>query len=73
MTTPTLRTWHVETAASRIDGAPWRITVQEFTGVQPGPATAILSGITGDKPLGVIAPTSSPPAWAANPCTAPSS
>jgi predicted deacylase len=29
--------------------------VHEFTGVEPGPATAIVSGITGDKPLGVIA------------------
>ena len=55
MTIPTRRIWHAETASARIDGAPWRIQVHEFTGAQPGPATAIVSGITGDKPLGVVA------------------
>jgi predicted deacylase len=47
--------WHVDLPGTRIDEFPWRIHVHEFAGRQPGPATAILSGVTGDKPLGILA------------------
>ncbi|MBM6595540.1 succinylglutamate desuccinylase/aspartoacylase family protein [Microvirga pudoricolor] len=38
----------------RIDDFPWRIHVHQF-GRGDGPATAIVAGIIGDKPLGVLA------------------
>lgn len=47
--------WHLDLPGTRIDNAPWRIEVLEFSGSKPGPATAVLSGLTGDKPLGILA------------------
>lgn len=38
----------------RPDGAPWRIRVIEFAGTQPGPTTAFVAGVWGDKPLAVM-------------------
>ena len=53
VTTPTR--WHIDIPGTRIDAFPWRIEVLEFAGSEKGPATAVLSGITGDKPLGILA------------------
>ena len=39
----------------RVDGEPWRLRVVELVGDRPGPATTILAGILGDKPLGPLA------------------
>lgn len=55
MTEIRLRRWHIDLPGTRVDGFPWRIHVTELGGDEPGPATAIVSGITGDKPLGIIA------------------
>lgn len=38
----------------RVDDFPWRIHVHQF-GEGAGPATAIVAGLIGDKPLGVLA------------------
>ena len=38
-----------------VDGEPWRLRVVELAGDRPGPATTILAGILGDKPLGPLA------------------
>lgn len=48
------RRTHFDVHGLRIDEFPWRIHVNEF-GDGSGPATAILAGIIGDKPLGVLA------------------
>jgi len=47
--------WNVEVPAKRIDGEPWRIRFHELKGSRPGPSTAIVAGIIGDKPLAVLA------------------
>lgn len=39
----------------RIDGSPWPIRFVELRGSAPGPATAIVAGLYGDKPLGANA------------------
>ena len=51
MTEP--RRWHIDLPGTREDEFPWRVHVQEFG--SGGPATAILAGMIGDKPLGVLA------------------
>ena len=48
------RRTHFDVHGLRIDEFPWRIHVNEF-GDGAGPATAILAGVIGDKPLGVLA------------------
>lgn len=48
------RRTHFDVHGLRIDEFPWRIHVNEF-GESSGPATAIVAGIIGDKPLGVLA------------------
>ena len=49
------RSWDVEVPGRRIDGGAWTIRFHELTGTRPGPATAIIAGINGDKPLAVLA------------------
>lgn len=39
----------------RPDGASWRVRLIELTGDEPGPRTALVAGIWGDKPLAVMA------------------
>jgi hypothetical protein len=51
---PEAKRWHIDLGGMRMDGPPWRISVQEFGG-GPGPATLIVAGMIGDKPLGVLA------------------
>lgn len=41
--------------SARIDGSPWPIGIFELTAGTPGPVTAVVGGMYGDKPLGVIA------------------
>lgn len=50
----TVRTWDVP-VGRRADGQPWQLRFIEVTGSRPGPTTAFVSGIFGDKPLGVMA------------------
>jgi predicted deacylase len=38
----------------RIDGSPWPLRVVEITGTRPGPTTAFVAGMWGDKPLGCL-------------------
>lgn len=40
---------------ARIDGTPWTIPVVTVRGSRPGPRTAVVGGIWGDKALGVLA------------------
>ena len=53
--TVTIRHWEERVPGLRIDGEPWRIRIQELSGSRPGPATAIVAGVIGDKPLAVLA------------------
>ena len=39
----------------RADGEPWRLNFVELTGASPGPTTAFVGGIFGDKPLCTLA------------------
>ena len=39
---------------ARIDGTPFRIRVVEVTGRRPGPTTAVVGGMWGDKPMGCM-------------------
>ena len=41
----------------RVDGEPWRIRVVELSGSAPGPSTAFVSGMHGNKALGCVALT----------------
>jgi len=50
----TRRSWDVP-VSTRADGQPWRIRFVELTGSKPGPTTAFVSGVFGDKPLGTMA------------------
>lgn len=45
------------TIGRRVDGEPWRIPVIELRGSQPGPSTAFVAGIFGDKALSCLALT----------------
>ena len=47
--------WEVEVPGRRIDGSAWAIRFHELVGSCPGPATAVVAGIIGDKPLAVLA------------------
>jgi predicted deacylase len=48
------RRWHFDLPGTRVDEFPWRVHVHEVSG-GAGPATAIIAGMIGDKPLGVLA------------------
>ncbi len=48
------RTWDIE-VGRRVDGEPWRLRFVELKGNSPGPTTAFIAGIYGDKPLGCLA------------------
>ena len=50
-----VRSWDVEVPGRRIDGSAWTIRLHRLQGSRPGPATAIVAGIIGDKPLAVLA------------------
>lgn len=50
----TSRSWTVE-VSRRIDGTPWPIRFVELDSGSPGPTTAFVAGLYGDKPLGVLA------------------
>lgn len=39
----------------RVDGQPWLIRLVEVVGARPGPTTAFVAGVFGDKPLGCLA------------------
>jgi predicted deacylase len=52
--TPAARSWNVA-VGHRVGAEPWKIRFVELRGAQPGPATAIVAGIFGDKPLGCLA------------------
>jgi len=41
--------------STRIDGSPWPLRVVEVDSGRPGPVTAVVGGMYGDKPLGVLA------------------
>lgn len=45
--------WYIDLPGTRVDEFPWRIHALEFG--SGGPATAIVAGMIGDKPLGVLA------------------
>ena len=49
------RVWTIDVPGRRVDGADFSIPVHEFTGDTPGPTTALVAGLIGDKPLGVLA------------------
>ena len=51
---PELKSWHIDIPGTRVDEFPWRIHAHELDGGS-GPATCILAGMIGDKPLGVLA------------------
>lgn len=51
----TVNSWQESVPGMRVDGEPWRIRFHEYRGRRPGPATAIVAGIIGDKPLAVLA------------------
>ncbi len=53
--TVTLSSWDERVPGLRVDGEPWRIRFHELRGSRPGPATAIVAGVIGDKPLAVLA------------------
>lgn len=52
--TTTRREWNVP-VGRRVDGTQWQIRFVELRGSTPGPATAVVAGLYGDKPLGSIA------------------
>ena len=49
-----VRRWEVP-VGRRADGRPWSLRFVEVTGSRPGTTTAFVSGVFGDKPLGVMA------------------
>jgi predicted deacylase len=49
-----VRSWDVG-VSRRVDGTPWPLRFHEITGTDPGPTTAFVAGLWGDKPLGVLA------------------
>ena len=50
-----IRSWDEAVPGRDIDGRSWRVRFHEINGSRPGPATAIVAGINGDKPLAVLA------------------
>lgn len=50
-----VRHWSFEVGGCRVDGSRWSIPVTEFVGDSPGPCTAVVSGVIGDKPLSALA------------------
>lgn len=51
---PAPRSWDVP-VGRRVGAEPWKIRFVELRGSQPGPATAVVTGIFGDKALGCLA------------------
>jgi predicted deacylase len=51
---PALHHWDVP-VGHRVGAEPWKIRFLELRGAQPGPVTAVVAGIFGDKPLGCLA------------------
>lgn len=50
-----VRTWTLPLrSGGRIDGDDWRLRFVEVVGARPGPTTAFVSGLFGDKPLGCL-------------------
>ncbi|MBI4013968.1 MAG: succinylglutamate desuccinylase/aspartoacylase family protein [Candidatus Rokubacteria bacterium] len=49
-----MRTWDV-TVSQRVGAEPWKIRFVEMKGQRPGPSTAFVAGVFGDKPLGCLA------------------
>lgn len=47
--------YEVEAGSRRVDGGSWKIQFHRLVGSRSGPATAIVAGIIGDKPLAVLA------------------
>jgi uncharacterized protein len=47
--------WNIDVPGRRVDGADFTIPVHELVGDAPGPTTALVAGLIGDKPLGVLA------------------
>lgn len=47
--------FEVETGARRVDGGTWKTRFHRLVGARSGPATAIVAGLLGDKPLAVLA------------------
>ena len=50
-----VHSWDVAVPGRRISGDAWHIRFHEYVGSRPGPATAFVAGINGDKPLAVLA------------------
>lgn len=50
---PAVSHWDVEVGA-RADGRPWRLRFVRVKGRAPGPVTAFVAGVFGDKPLGTM-------------------
>lgn len=44
-----------EVGARRMDGGTWKARFHRLVGSRSGPATAIVAGVIGDKPLAVLA------------------
>jgi hypothetical protein len=53
--TATETIYEVEAGSRRVDGGTWKIQFHRLVGSRSGPATAIVAGILGDKPLAVLA------------------
>ena len=52
---PTVRAWTLPLRpGARVDGDAWLLRLIEVTGAEPGPTTAFVSGLFGDKPLGCL-------------------
>ena len=49
-----IRFWD-EPVGRQADGSPWQIRFVEIMGSESGPATAFISGMYGDKPMGCLA------------------
>ncbi len=47
--------FEAEARARRVDGGTWKSRFHRLVGSRPGPATAIVAGVIGDKPLAVLA------------------
>ena len=50
-----VRREYTRSVSRRADGEPWRLHFVEIRGAQPGPSTAFVGGIFGDKPLCTLA------------------
>ncbi|MFN3257964.1 MAG: succinylglutamate desuccinylase/aspartoacylase family protein [Ilumatobacter sp.] len=46
--------WRDLEFGARVDGTPFRIRLAKVTGGRPGPTTAVVGGMWGDKPMGCL-------------------